>query len=285
MTQLNKALTTSAAFAMCMLLHASAAFSQDALFSLHNTKLYAEHLYNTTRYKEAAEQYELIVFHEPDFEKPLVRLFDSYRKSGQIDIGIKRFNKLIPDPYNTTGQLQECFAKLLIEKGYFQDVIDFVADPKTHFSVEYGGQLSAYCHIMLLEIPEAKQSLKVLSANDNVRNDFENLVKKHVPFVHRSPFLAGAFSTVVPGLGKVYTGNWKDGLISFVFVATSVWQGYSGFNRNGIQSIYGWIFTAIGTGFYLGNIYGSVKEAQKFNNSQKNQLLADATAVYMHYFH
>jgi hypothetical protein len=72
-------------------------------------------------------------------------------------------------------------------------------------------------------------------------------------------------STFIPGSGKIYTKNWQDGLIALLFVASNAWQAYRGFSKDGVKSTYGWVFGSIGAGFWLGNIYGSYKSAQKFN--------------------
>ena len=89
---------------------------------------------------------------------------------------------------------------------------------------------------------------------------------------HKSPFLAGAFSTIIPGSGKFYTGDWKDGIISLVMVSAIAYQAYRGFDRAGVSSVYGWIYGTIAAGFYLGNIYGSVKSAQRYNKRKAENL-------------
>ncbi|MDX2190712.1 MAG: hypothetical protein SFY32_12695 [Bacteroidota bacterium] len=38
----------------------------------------------------------------------------------------------------------------------------------------------------------------------------------------KSPFLAATFSTIIPGTGKIYTGEWRDGLFSVLLIAGSV---------------------------------------------------------------
>ena len=49
------------------------------------------------------------------------------------------------------------------------------------------------------------------------------------------------------------------------------WQSYAGFNKNGIESGYGWVFGTLATGFFIGNIYGSAKAANTRN--MKNQAI------------
>jgi hypothetical protein len=92
---------------------------------------------------------------------------------------------------------------------------------------------------------------------------------------------AVVLSALVPGSGKIYTGAWKDGLTSFLFVAANVWSSYRGFSTG--RPGYGYTFAAIGAGFYWGNIYGTRQWARHMNrmNTQKweNELVDHLTSM------
>lgn len=77
----------------------------------------------------------------------------------------------------------------------------------------------------------------------------------------KSPLLAGILSTVVPGLGKVYTGHTVDGVLSFVSIATLTYAAVDGFISEGSGSVRGYIYGCLAGGLYLGNIYGSALSA------------------------
>ena len=85
----------------------------------------------------------------------------------------------------------------------------------------------------------------------------------------KKKFLAGLYSMLIPGMGKVYTGYKKDALVSFVLTGLAVWQSYRGFSMKGTSSVLGWTYGAIGLGLYTGNIYGSVKSANKRNENYR----------------
>jgi hypothetical protein len=89
---------------------------------------------------------------------------------------------------------------------------------------------------------------------------------------YRKPWVAASLSAVVPGAGKVYAGQWKDGLFSLLFVAINGYQSYRGFHQKGLQSARGWIFGGLALGFYTGNVYGSAQTVKRYNRKQ------DATA-------
>ena len=58
---------------------------------------------------------------------------------------------------------------------------------------------------------------------------------------HKNPLVAGCLSALVPGLGKVYTSEWQDGVYSFIYVALTGYLSYTGFHSAGVQSWKGWI--------------------------------------------
>ena len=78
--------------------------------------------------------------------------------------------------------------------------------------------------------------------------------------------------SVIPGLGKVYAGDWKDGVVSALIVGSMGYESYVGFHARGTRSVFGWIFAGLTVGFYGGNIYGSYKSAQRYNLRMDNEI-------------
>lgn len=90
---------------------------------------------------------------------------------------------------------------------------------------------------------------------------------------YKSPVTAALLSTVVPGLGKIYTHKYSDGIFAFVTVGILGYLAYADFHAN--HNFRGWLFSALGAGFYGGNIYGSAASAQIFNAEIKFQFFND----------
>ena len=101
---------------------------------------------------------------------------------------------------------------------------------------------------------------------------------------YKSRFLAGSLSAIIPGMGKVYSGRWKDGIISLLFVAGTGYQAYRAFNDKGIESVYGWIMGSLSLGFYIGNIYGSAKAARLYNTKQDQFYREKVTHYYIDHY-
>ena len=74
----------------------------------------------------------------------------------------------------------------------------------------------------------------------------------------RSPVVAGVMSAVVPGLGKVYAGRWKQGLAYFGIMAALGAQTYEAYRKDGINDPFFYFYASAFTLFYVGNIWGSV---------------------------
>jgi hypothetical protein len=108
--------------------------------------------------------------------------------------------------------------------------------------------------------------------NPRFPSDILNLTYKASKIKFKSPFLAAGFSTIIPGTGKFYTKNWADGFFSMLFVAGNAWQSFRGFREHGIKSGYGWVFASLSTSFYIGNIFGAVKAAKRYNKNKRNEI-------------
>lgn len=79
----------------------------------------------------------------------------------------------------------------------------------------------------------------------------------------KSELIASIFSTVVPGAGKIYTGNYGDGITALIITSVLGYIAYDNFEAG--HNLRAWIFTGIGTLFYAGNIYGSAAAAKIYN--------------------
>jgi TM2 domain-containing membrane protein YozV len=80
---------------------------------------------------------------------------------------------------------------------------------------------------------------------------------------YRSPVTASIISTLIPGGGKIYTGEYGDGIMAFIATGLFAFLAYDNFKAN--HDFRGWLFTGLGTFFYAGNIYGSYASAEIYN--------------------
>jgi len=111
------------------------------------------------------------------------------------------------------------------------------------------------------DLPE-KDKFLIPFVNDekNTLSSFYDLKKKSP---YKSEAIAGVLSAIIPGAGKIYTEDYGDGITAFILTGLFGYLAYTNFKHD--HQARAWIFTAVGAGFYLGNIYGSIASAQIFN--------------------
>lgn len=231
------------------------------LFSVENTLKYAAYLENSGRYKDAAFEVERIALLFPAVDSIQASLMRNYRL-GKLEIQSIRYYQ--SHPLIAKASCKEYSNALLIAKEYTEHhrfVLEsncFDANKKNILlSFEYAFQNKwddALTSIEMLDEIEMEQ-FPVLKAE----------YQKGKKFKAKKPVVAGLLSAVIPGLGKVYTKDWKDAIFSFVFVGTTGFQAYRGFALKGKNSVRGWIFSGLCLGLYTGNIYGAAYSAKRYN--------------------
>ena len=101
--------------------------------------------------------------------------------------------------------------------------------------------------------------------------------KKAISEVEKDPAMAGLLS-VIPGAGYLYLKRYQDASIAFLANALVIGGAYKAFD-NGNAPL-GVILSLIGSGFYGGNIYGSVRSADKHNENLRNAAISDLKRKY-----
>lgn len=125
-------------------------------------------------------------------------------------------------------------------------------------------------------------SLRVLNTNDyyalqEPQATMDELAQDIKDFNPRSKFLAAAFSTVVPGLGKVYAGKYGEGISAFLIsglLGVVTWENY---RKDGLTNWKTLVAGTVFTTYYIGNIWGSYfsvqMKRQEFYDQVHHQIL------------
>ncbi|MBL7919407.1 MAG: hypothetical protein JNJ40_03775 [Bacteroidia bacterium] len=101
--------------------------------------------------------------------------------------------------------------------------------------------------------------------NPLIKEELENLKKYNIvekKIKRKSPFIAGTLSAIVPGLGKVYTGNNGQALASFLTCGLIGVVAAENYVKMGIKHPQTIFFTGLFGLFYIGNIWGSAVSVQ-----------------------
>tara|TARA_B100000780_G_scaffold219840_1_gene158899 strand:+ start:1468 stop:2292 length:825 start_codon:yes stop_codon:yes gene_type:complete len=241
-------------------------YSQD-LFNLDNTLNFANYLKNRGDFSFALEEYHRAYFLSPHNNNIQHEILLINRKLGLFNKSLDFIEKLENSNQINREELF-CFLKLKDFKK-----LNLALNNKNLLLYDndyYFFKTST----LLLEEKWKEANQYILSLNSDQKNPFtkeysliiseKSLIKK------KNPYVASVFSILVPGLGKLYTGDKKDALFSFLTICLGAWQATNSFSDSGIHSTSGWIYGGMALFLYSGNIYGSFSSAQKYNgNNQK----------------
>ena len=254
------------------------------IYNTENSLKFADYLFKNQEYTMAAEEYERVVFLMPDSIMPKMHLIRSYHHAGQTQFAISRTEKFYPAIDQIEKPLARYYSKLLILNNQFDKLTHTLKN--NHFIPEK--------HKFFLNVSAELYQKNWGKSSNMIKNSdkklhlpeiaaYEKILKHTEDLNYKKPWISLGLSTVIPGLGKAYSGYWKDGLFSFLVIGISGWQAYRGFDKNGIKSVYGWIMGSLGAGFYIGNLYGSYKAANKKNHDIDHEIIEKVDAVFAGY--
>jgi TM2 domain-containing membrane protein YozV len=241
--------------------------------------LFADHLFQEQDYLRAAYEYERYLFmqgaEDPLTQEILYRAGKSFQCAGEYLRSLDLFGRLL----ESTVSLAER-DRVIYEIGLSYFRMEQYGDSLSFLQTHPGGSsapdavlLSSANLMMLGQWRKAEEVLK--SCSTSLAEPLREIARDWSSMRRRSPLLAGILSSFVPGLGKIYAGEFGDGIQSLAFIGLFGKLSFLSFRSEGIDSIRGWIYASAGTVLHVGNIYGSVVSAGRFNSLQEETLLQD----------
>lgn len=256
---------------------------QENIYDKEHSLEFVHYLFRTNQFELASKELERLIFLEGEEGNDSLKylLLKSYRKSLNYEKAIERGLSLYssPDliPQKNAVELTENFILIDSLKGaeWFLNNASRVKEAEKY-------RLKLHLAMLQKNWCEADHLFNK-APNEEYVFQYRGLINHSLTREYRSPALALGLSIVIPGSGKIYTGDWEDGLFSFAGIGASAWQAYNGFQRDGIESVYGWIFASIGGVLYLSNIYGSFKSAKLFNKRHEDKIVDDTKPLLFHH--
>lgn len=238
---------------------------------------FADYLFNTRQYEFAAEEYLKLIYSHPDNPYLKQKALESFRLNNNLESGIYFSKKFFDSPDSSSIKFYPEIVKLrlsarlpVLAPGIMVDSIKFE---------------KWYHESLLLDYMMSEQWDEVhKNANKIKYSDLFQFTRNTPDNYYLSPFLAGTMSAIIPGSGKFYARRWKDGISSLLFVGLTAFQSYRGFEKNGVESVYGWIMGGLSFSFYLGNVYGSVKAAKDYNQNLNEKYKENIIDFYMDHY-
>ncbi|MCC7464662.1 MAG: hypothetical protein IT261_00235 [Saprospiraceae bacterium] len=256
------------------------ALSAQDLYDYAHSRAYARYLLQSRQYTLAAEEYERLIFLRPDNDTLRSDLLRAYRRGNSPEKGLEQWAKWQQESRPKSRLLEIEYSKLLLRGGYPAEARKLANQSNLFDSVQIRRTI-LYADMLEQQWKQAGISWAQIPATDKLpkRSEMEKLIKKGQQQKKKNPWVATALSVPVPGLGKVYAGEWKDGVISLLFVGINAWQAARRFDREGLDTFWGWVHGGFALGFYSGNLYGAHKAVRRYNQKKFNQLKHETEAV------
>lgn len=125
-----------------------------------------------------------------------------------------------------------------------------------------GKKLFSFSYLFIDDdLPSSEEILNPFSGDEKEQVASFYAWKNNPPY--KNSTLAGIMSAIIPGSGKMYVGEWGDGIMGFITSGLFAFLAYDNFRAD--HNTRAWIFTGLGAFFYAGNVYGSVAAAQIYN--------------------
>ena len=210
-------------------------------------------LFRSEQYYEAAKRFDTIIRQSKNIDSPWARkscfmqsqAFEAMGNTGYAQVVLQNYLKLTRDT-DTKDRIYLELARMHIQNTATpgKDELD-----------------NARKNLMLIS-PEKQQEYNVTKQLESINDAM------HAPT--KSPVLAGILA-IIPGGGMLYCERYKDAFISFCFNTGLIWAAYTAFDND--NPALGGVITFVETGFYSGNIYGSITAAHKYNKAAKIKIL------------
>lgn len=252
-----------------LLLSCLPAKSQD-LFNLENSILFADFLKRTKQYEYAAREYERIIFLDPENDSIRLSLIQVYFGSGDYPTALKKALKIYPSDYKLPRQFAIEYSRLLLLNDS-TGLLNNLMNNNPNILPDDAEKMLLYSHMSNGNWQEAE---KIVSRVPGGYSEHSILIKQALNHRYKSPLIATGLSAIIPGAGKLYTKDWKDGIFSLLAIGSMAFQSYRGFAKYGTGRGSGWIYGSIGAVFYAGNIYGTHKAAKRYNSKLKENVKA-----------
>lgn len=251
------------------------AAAQSDLFDAANSRQFADYLYRSGNYAFAAREYERVLFLQPANDSVAIAMIGAYRKAGdfqRVHAWVRATYGNKPLPKTVAWE----YGKMLALQPSSLQATQWLRAQRI-LPQQDSLQLALAISLQNRQWRTADTLCKRLK-NTTVANLYAPIIAEGVAIRTKKPALATALG-IIPGAGKIYTHQWKDGVLAVVMMGGMAWQAYRGFDASGLRSARGWTFAALGTGFYAGSIYGSYTAALRWNESRQTTVVQKAKAA------
>ncbi len=239
-------------------------FAQDEInyFSNENRLRFGDYLFCDNDYLRAIDEYKLVL-KEKNSDSLKLKIALAYQKLGKYYESENSLKELFNSQQLHNDAKFE-YAKTLYLSKRFSLLNELVSD-NSFIETSKRNEIQKLHHLTQLyslqAIEDSSKFFQPFNQNESVELLKFYIRKQNLE--NKSPALAAILSAVIPGLGKIYTGNYGDGITAFLLTGVLTFLSIDNFHAQ--HDFRGWLFAGLAAYFYAGNIYGSAASAQLFN--------------------
>jgi hypothetical protein len=229
----------------------------------------ADSLYAYKCYDVAAVEYQRELFFYPQMrsdQKKRLRFAISLVKSGN-QAGLEELENLSRDFPELDNDARVSIARCYIKQGYYYTAADLLSPTGEH-------RLLGYTMLLDERYADARELFAV--HGDTALADE---VERYINSPKKSAMKATLLSFVVPGLGQVYAGNVKRGIMDFALTVGAAFLMYDAFHDKRYVDA-SLIFSFLFNRFYIGSISNAQRLALVRNEQAKDKWVSDVNAKY-----
>lgn len=249
----------------------SLTFSQSArkntFFSANSRLQFGNRLFFQKDYLRAIDEYQSYISTVPN-DTVKFKIAFSYSAMGNSMLAENNFKELFKSP-NLSDYSKIYYARenlIMRNLNYFDLNIQELSQlfPRdSNFIYNDNFQMMRNFALLIKGKTHQKSADFLQPFPSTIKEDAEYFYSRKVFPNNKSGTVAGIFSAIIPGSGKIYAGKTGDGITAFIVTGVLAFLAADNFNAN--HQGRAWLFTGLASAFYAGNIYGSVIAAQQYN--------------------
>lgn len=237
--------------------------SDSNFFSAKNRLQFGNYLYKDKDYLRAAGEFKEYLKNEVN-DTIIFRLANSYFKIGRFAEAADNFKELFfGSTFSEESRLM--FYESIFFRNDYKSLREFIED-KIYASTKYSKEIERLKYTSYFLDNSARllnENIVLKNFPDSVQTRLLNFYQQKKFPPHKSLTTAAILSTLIPGSGKIYTGEIGDGITSLIATVLTTYLAISNFKAD--HQFRGWLFSGLAAFFYAGNIYGSAASAQIYN--------------------
>lgn len=237
---------------------------------------FADELCAAGDYDAAILEYKRVMHYDiKTIDSVLIKLADCYYMNKQYNMATIKYKEILGNITNreTKYYCEFQLGKCLMKNNQTLEAVELLTSITADTSSSYQNiskYYLGYIYATKNDWTKASHWLAIIESGD-IRYERAKILSEQVlegySLPQKSSLFAGILSGVLPGAGYWYSGHGKIAIASAILNALFIAGAYESYQKD-LYAV-GTSFAVIGSGWYLGNIFGSMNKARQYNRHMR----------------